>query len=137
MYHRIVYAADLSKEGELAARKAWELANQFDARLFLVHVIECVVTYTDDGAVKIDNPDKDKAKLALERMGAEYGVAAADQILIVGDKKTEILQKAEELEADLIVFGSHSLHDKQAFSSSMANAILLGAKCDAVVVRFE
>lgn len=137
MYRRILYAANLTANDEQASRKAWELANQFDAKLFLVHVIECVVTYTDDGAVKVENPDKEKAEAALARLAKEYCVPKDDQFVIMGDKRKDILKKAKDLEVDLIVFGSHSLHDSSAISSSTANAILLGAHCDAVVVRFN
>ncbi len=45
MYKHILLATDLVRTGEGVARRARELATQFDARLSLAYVIEPFTTY--------------------------------------------------------------------------------------------
>jgi universal stress protein A len=57
------------------------------------------------------------------------------QHLIFGRPEAEIHRVAEELEADLIVVGSHGRHGLALLLGSTANGVLHGAKTDVLAVR--
>lgn len=135
MYQRILLATDLSEGCKSIAKKASELANHFDAKLYLVHVIEPIPAYGYPGVTEIKSPYIDEAKKSLGQLGSDLLVPEENQIILVGPTKKEILKKAKELEIDLIVVGSHGRHGLAHLLGSTANAILHGAECDVVTVR--
>ena len=54
-----------------------------------------------------------------------------------GRVSSEVLFYAEQNNVDLIVKGSHGRHGLELLLGSIANAILHGAKCDVLAVRFK
>lgn len=132
MYKRILLGADLASHGEGAMRKAWELANQFDARLYIVHVVESLGGEGDSPLQE----KKAKAEKALAALADTHFVPKEHLFLLEGSPTELLLEKADELKVDVIVVGSCSLHCTIGKSGSTATAILHGAKCDVVVVRF-
>jgi universal stress protein A len=54
----------------------------------------------------------------------------------IGHISSEILAFAENEHVDLIITGSHGVHGLQLLLGSTSNAILHGAKCDVLAVRF-
>lgn len=134
MYHRILYATDLSPNSKAVARKAWELANDFDAQLYFVHVIEFMPPNLTAGMMEVESPDIDNAKKVLSELGKEYMVSDDHQFVLLGLTKTEILKKAKELNIDLIVVGRHIRHGISRLLGSTVNGILHDAECDVVTV---
>jgi universal stress protein A len=135
MYQRILVATDLSEHGNETVRKAWELANQFDARLYIVHAIEPIPAYGYEGITVIESPYIDHAKDELKKLADNYSIPEENQFTLIGPIKFEVLNKAKELNADLIVVGSHGHHGLTRLLGSTANAIMHGAECDIVMVR--
>lgn len=137
MYFKILLATDLTKDGHKVDRKAWELANQFDAKLFIIHVIEPIPAYGYPGVTDIESPHIEEAKAEMKKLAGEFMVPDDRYFVEVGPTKTLILDKADEIDADLIVVGSHGRHGLSRLLGSTANAILHGAKCDVVTVRYK
>ncbi len=137
MYKHILLATDLSKDGEIAADKARELANLYQAKLSILHVIEPIPTYGYIEIAELEEARREEVNQALVKLSQRLQVQALDQHIEVGLTKHQILRKAKDLNVDLIVVGSHSHHGLSILLGSTANAILHNAECDVMVVRFK
>lgn len=137
MYKNILFATDLSKDSELAADKARELANLYGAALSLLHVIEPIPTYGYVEIAELEEARRDEVNQVLSTLGQRLQVPALNQHIEIGLTKHQILKKAHELGIDLIVVGSHTHHGLARLLGSTANAILHNADCDVMVVKFK
>jgi universal stress protein A len=67
---------------------------------------------------------------------ARHGILPDRVTVLFGRPATEILARAEQLGAELIVIGSHGRHAlARMILGSTANGVLHGASCDVLVVR--
>src|SRR5262245_65982766 len=109
----ILVPTDFSEAGEEALDFACELARPFGATVHLLHVIaiptlgvpELGVALTStviDSMVK-DNQDLLEALIARKKSCAPFG----EPLLRTGDARHLINESAKELNADLIVMGTH------------------------------
>ena len=76
-----------------------------------------------------------QAKQQLSALGLRHKIPAEQQHIVLGRPETEIHNVAEELDADVIVIGSHGRHGLALLLGSTANSVLHGAKCDVLAVR--
>ena len=112
------------------------------AELSIIHVIE-PLPYASDELITVYNYEelsKATSEIARKRMQpVKERLAVLDSQLLIatGHVSTEILLYAEKKEVDLIITGSHGRHGLQLLLGSTANAILHGAKCDVLAVRFK
>lgn len=137
MYTHVLAPTDLTDDGKETVHKAWELANQYDAKLSLVHVIEPIPAYGYPGMTDILSPHIEQAKVDLAQLGEELNIPVEDQHVELGPTKVSILHLAEKLKADLIIVGSHGRHGISRLLGSTANAVLHGAQCDVLTVRHD
>lgn len=140
MYKTILFAADFDEVGQHAAKKAKKIAADNSAELYLVHVIEPLPAYAYpgfSGFAEIEQSLEDNAAKELKQLGADLGVDEAHQKLEIGSTRNEVTRVADEINADLIVAGSHGKHGIALLLGSNANAILHAAKCDVLVVRAD
>lgn len=138
MYKKILFATDFDEVGLAAARKARKIADENNAVLHLVHVIEPIPAYAYPGFAgftEIELPIREQAEEELKKLGAELKVDAKHRYLEFGSTKHEVLRIAAEIHADLIVAGSHGKHGLMLLLGSTANAIMHGAECDVLIVR--
>lgn len=137
MYKHILFATDLTEETEYLLNKVRTVCSLTKAKLSLIHVVEPLpgYSYAYLGIEDIEGQLINEARQAIEKLGAQLNVNANDQFIEVGPTKTKILKVAEEINADLIVCGSHGRHGLSLLLGSTANAILHGAKCDVLTVR--
>lgn len=139
-YKNILVAVDFTDSTNQVIRRAIELKEQFDAVLTLIHSVECTETvYTGDLVVPMDvGLCEELAKQAhskLDELVAANSLSGTKAIVSEGIPKREILQAAKELEADLIVVGSHGRHGLQLLLGSTANGVLHQTECDVLAVR--
>jgi universal stress protein A len=78
---------------------------------------------------------QDTAKKHLAEFSSSLGIEDEDRHLIFGRPETEIQTLAKEIDADLIVVGSHGRHGFALLLGSTANGVLHGATCDVLAVR--
>jgi universal stress protein A len=137
MYKHILFATDLTEDTDHLVKKVTQLCALTHGKLSLVHVVEPLpgYSYAYLGIEDIEGQLISEAKSAMEKLGVLLNVAVADQYIEVGPTKTKILQTTEDIQADLIVCGSHGRHGLSLILGSTANAILHGAKCDVLTVR--
>jgi len=138
-YNHILLATDFSEGTEYVAAKARELATQMDAKLTLLHVVEPLpgYGYAFIGSAEIETHIVEEAKKRIMRLGEKIAVDDQDQRIELGPTKIEITKVAKEINADLIVIGSHGRHGFARLLGSTANAVVHNAKCDVLTVRIK
>jgi universal stress protein A len=138
-YRKILIAVDLSEESTLVAQRAHSVAAGTDAQLHVIHVIE-PLSFAYGGDIPMDfsgiqDEIHQQAQQQLQRFAAAQGLAEDNQHIVLGRPEVEIHAKAEELDADLIVVGSHGRYGLALLMGSTANGVLHGATCDVLAVR--
>ncbi len=139
-YQKILVAIDLSPETEKILGQAIELSRQNGAELSLINVVEHVTSIydTEFGFPETPNIEQDlsdKAMERLEQVKQEHQISDAKSFVRIGAAKHEIVNLAHDLDADLIVIGSHGRHGLQLLLGSTANGVMHLATCDVLAVR--
>ncbi len=129
----ILVALHFSENPEEVLRRSLSVAKKYDAKIYTIHVIEDMprqTLYYD--AYRIWEEFRDKAvKETLEHMnkyllklGEDFDDIEA--IIEVGNPTDKILQKAEELGADLIIVGHHVRKGiiKQMITTSVSEKVV-------------
>lgn len=138
-YQKIVTAIDLSEESALVVKRANAIAGRNEAELHLVHVIEPLsLAYGGDIPMDfsgVQDQLQEQAEKQLQTFGERYKIPAERLHLMIGRPESQIHQLAEDIEADLIVVGSHGRQGLALILGSTANGVLHGARCDVLAVR--
>jgi universal stress protein A len=142
-YKHILLAADFSEHGEAVAERAKDLAEKYQAKLSIVHVMDNLLI--TDAAYGSTIPfDLDltaelmaAAKKRMANMADKLNIAEDCRWLETGSPKLEIIRVAEENNVDLIVVGSHGRHGFALLLGSTANGVLHHAQCDVLAVRLH
>ncbi len=151
---KILYATDLSTNSALAFRHAVDCAEKHDAEIFVLHVLERIPS-ADDWLLK-DSPlgtdlkkvyDAEKADAAEKIRNAinefcrrelkdKPAILQRVTIQVVeGNPAAEILAKADELDPEMLVMGTHGKGFlAQAFLGSVAKKVLDRVKIPVVIV---
>ncbi len=143
MYKHILVATNLTPEADQIGQKALEAAKKWNAKLSLVHVVDYSPMMYGGGefALPIDAELEQnltaEAKTNVNQQGKKLGVKEADQWIVKGHTKDEIVDLAEKLKADLIIVGSHDKHGLALLFGSTANAILHAMPCDVLAVKLS
>lgn len=140
-YQHILLAVDYSGHSDAIARRAKDLAEKYQAKLSLIHVLDnipmpdtgygTVIPLTEDSGYELLEAEKAK----LMQIGDRLGIARIDRWLIWGTPKQEIAAFAEQERVDLIVIGSHGRHGLSLLLGSTANSVLHYAGCDVMAIR--
>jgi universal stress protein A len=141
--NQIVCCTDFSDHSEAAFQTALELAQKFEAKLYMIHVLPPVVNpmITDAELMIAEHPDENLVVSLNERMQEVYGdrvPATIDYELIVrdGHVSTEIIRFIEETDADLAVVGAFGLSGMGlVLFGSVAKRISHKAPCSVMIVR--
>jgi universal stress protein A len=138
-YKKILVAIDLSDDSAQIAQRAQAVAGSSAAELHLIHVIE-PLSFAYGGDIPMDfsgiqDEIHQQASQQLQRFGDAHQISQHNQHIVMGRPEAEIHSKAEEIEADLIVIGSHGRHGLALLLGSTANGVLHGALCDVLAVR--
>lgn len=138
MYKHILFATDLLNEHVVQAEKAADIAKQFHAKLYLLHVIELpasVMVAQGLGFTELASPSKEDATTVLSMLGEQLGIPSNHLFVEIGSVKEKILEKAKDLDCQLIMLGSHSASAINFSLGGTANAIVHHAKCDVLTLR--
>jgi len=138
-YTTLLLAVDLSDESTPVAERAKAMAQANGADLHIIHVIE-PLSFAYGGDIPMDfsgiqEEIHQQAKAQLTGFGSSCGVSEDKQHIVLGRPEVEIHSLAEELNADLIIVGSHGRHGLALLMGSTANGVLHGASCDVLAVR--
>lgn len=145
MYKHILFATELNETKSYIEDKVMQLQQLTKAKVSIIHVVEPIpeVYYGSIyGAVpNLNATDSNKlleehAKNLLQPLAKRLNISTQNLHIPVGHISSEILAFAENESVDLIITGSHGVHGLQLLLGSTSNAILHGAKCDVLAVRF-
>jgi len=141
-YQHALVAVELDPKTDMALmKKAKSLTESFGAKLTLVHAVEHMSSYGAAYGVAagadIEEMLLENAQESMTKLGSSLGVSADQQIIKTGPAKVIVLEEAKSRGVDLIIIGSHGRHGLRLLLGSTANAVLHGAKCDVLAIRFK
>lgn len=130
----ILLATDFRSTSQEAARVAVRLASAFGSRLNLLHVIEPVPSWSV--ALQLfQEQATELLRQAADNLTAQ-NVVAADQLVVAGPPGDLIIQKAQELDVDLILMGTGEESRFERYSTgSVAEEVLELAPQPVLAVR--
>ncbi len=140
MYTHILHATDLSDDHFDMCQQAADIARCFQAKLFLLHVIEpppSLQLAQGLGFAEFDHPIKDDAIAVMRVLGEALHIPESQQFVEIGSIKMQVIQKIKELACQLIIIGSHTPSKLPAFLGSTAHAVAHHAPCDVLTLRTE
>ena len=139
MYQNILLAVDLGDGTSEIARRAGDLARIHGAKLSVLHVVEYIpVEPMGEAILPAINFEDDLVKTARRRLQdllAETGLQDCDSEVVVGSVKSEIVRRASDAGADLIVIGSHERHGVSVLVNLTEDTVLHASPCDILAVR--
>lgn len=127
MVQHILVAHDLSPEADLALRRGAQLAQQNQARLSLLHVLD----KNAEAAVE------QQAREYLQPRLRECGFDTLEPWIRRGQPSEEVLTQARGLEVDLLVLGQHHRQSPLGFSGTTLERILLATPSPLLLVIGE
>lgn len=141
-YKHILIALDLSNEAKQVAERGRDLADRYNARLSLIHVVEPIIVDNSYDLMtslpaELDDSLQERASTFLAKISDQLNLADVQQIVTLGSTRSEIFRIAQEQAMDLIVVGTHGRHGVGLFLGSTANSILHGTPCDVHAVRIH
>jgi nucleotide-binding universal stress UspA family protein len=124
---KILYATDLSENARHAFGYAISLADRYDAKITIIHIVEKLTPFAkalvEDivGSEKMDTLRVEKESKIIESIrqrladfcqqaiqeAPQCSLAVENTIVETGQPVDEIIRYAEEIDADMIVMGSH------------------------------
>lgn len=140
---KIVCCVDFSENASRAFDQALEVAEKFEAKLYVVHVLPPVMNPVL-ADLDLHWPDEPKESLILkleEKMGRDYASRIGDKVdsefvVLDGHVSSEILAFLEERSVDLVVVGSYGASGVSlVVFGSVANRIAHKAPCSVLIVR--
>ena len=135
---RILLATDDSREAQLAATTAVDLANSTNSELQVVHVGELeptILAYTEEEPAQHVREARELLDEQVRRI-EEAGGTVKEAHLRLGRADEEILQLAEEIGAGLIVMGSRGRgRIRRALLGSVSDSVVRHAHCPVTIVR--
>jgi nucleotide-binding universal stress UspA family protein len=145
---KVLLATDGSPEVVRAARMATELSNKLGPEMHLVYVEPTPGVYgLPERAIyapDTQNHLEEVERYAQERLGEEaakirkYGGEVTAIHPKTGRPDVEIVRLAEELDAGLVIVGSHGFgHFKRVLLGSVSDSVVRHAWCSVLVVRGE
>jgi nucleotide-binding universal stress UspA family protein len=141
----ILYATDLSKNSAYAFRYAVNSAQKHDAKIHILHVIEALPSAAEGlmtqyiGEERLRKMRKDTEKNLLKRIRERLRQFAKRELkrdpktlkkvgsieVVYGNPAAEIPHKAEEMNADVVILGTHGKGViRHAFLGSVSEQVL-------------
>lgn len=140
-YHCILCAVDLNPENIQVLDGALRAAGGVVDHVHLIHVCEHPITGYGEAISSNHLVSEIRIKEGvyprLESLAQHGGIPASHIHIEFGRPATVIHECAKNLNADLIVTGSHGKNGLQLLLGSTANAVVHGAHCDVLNIRIR
>lgn len=140
-YKNILVAIDDSEHADMALDRAIQLADEFDSKLLIAHVIDEIYIYSPHGhIVEIEADIRPQIEVMLKKQqqkAYDAGVKNVEIIMVKGKPKVVIANDlVEENDIDLVVMGATGLSriDKLLVGST-SEYVIRKANCEVLIVR--
>ena len=141
-YRRILVAADLTRETDQVLAEAIRIQQRFDAELYVMSVVRPLAQVYHgldfSNAVEasmFETEAHSRYERHLQKYADGFGIPATRTIVRQGEPISEIHATLDDLDADLLVLGTHGTHGPALLLGSTSNAVLHGIRCDVMAVR--
>ncbi len=134
----VLLATDGSREAQLAAATAADLARRTDSELHLIHVGELRPTFLAQTELEPAQLERQARELLDEqvRRVEEAGGTVEEGHLRLGRADEEIVDLAQSIGAGMIVMGSRGRgRIRRALMGSVADSVVRHAHCPVTIVR--
>jgi nucleotide-binding universal stress UspA family protein len=134
----ILLATDGSREAQLAAATAADLASRTDSELHLIHVGELRPTFLAQTELEPAQLERQARELLDEqvRRVEEAGGTVEEGHLRLGRADEEIVDLAQSIGAGMIVMGSRGRgRIRRALMGSVSESVVRHAHCPVTIVR--
>ncbi len=126
----ILHAADFSEASSPAFTLACELARDYQCRFVILHVVAPAIIAFGEGVAPASSNDAiDAAWIHMNRLAVPEALTRTERRIVEGDAAAEILRIAAEVDAGLIVLGTHG--------RTGLNRIFLGSVAEQVIRRAD
>ncbi|HMP16800.1 MAG TPA: universal stress protein [Gemmatales bacterium] len=127
----ILHPTDFSRHSQAALEVASALARDYEARLVILHVAQVPVL---DGSMVVDAAiTKRDAEALLQALEVPAGIQQVEKrcdMVELGDSDQAIVKVAGEIQADIIVMGTHGRTGlKRLLLGSIAEHVMRHAPC--------
>jgi universal stress protein A len=141
-FERILVPIDFSEHSLKAFRTALEFAQQFDAELILVHVIEQFIypgDWTYPPVATSDFAAEKRTEIAAHLKALAAGShLRTTEIVRIGRAWQEIVEIAKEYKPDLLIVATHGYTGlRHVLLGSVAEKVVRHAPCPVLTVRAE
>lgn len=137
-FARILVAVDGSDSAKNAFEKAIHLALRCNAKLDVIHVVQCELGGDSALIFELMDEIKDNAKQILEQCKnqANKNNVVIDVMLEIGDPARIIVKTAKDGNNDLIIIGNRGMSAfKELLVGSVSLKVMHHANCPVMVVR--
>jgi len=137
----VLVPVDFSKESILAAKFGASLAEEYNSKLYLLHVLEPLHSSVRAEISDFDLFQQrmiDQAKEDLEKVvpAAVKQRLEVEEVLEIGQPQYVIVEKAKELGVDVIVIATHGRTGlAHVLLGSVAEKVIRHAPCPVFVIR--
>jgi nucleotide-binding universal stress UspA family protein len=138
---KILLATDGSREAELAARTAADIAQKTDSELHVVHVLASPLATHDPSSfepevwARLELRERKTLEDVVGKIESSGGKVEGSHHT-TGRPAAEIVALAEEIGAGLIVMGARGVGGiRRALTGSVSDAVVRHAHCPVLVVR--
>ncbi|MDF1781089.1 MAG: universal stress protein [Alcanivoracaceae bacterium] len=139
-YTKILVAIDCSDDTPALLRRAASLSTQKNS-IHLIHVIEpLALAYGADVPMDVSELQHNLTQRAQEtaiKYADEFDIPHDNVFVELGSIEKAIQDKADKLEAELIIVGSHTRTGWAVLLGSTAKGLVPGAHCDVLAVKIE
>lgn len=146
-YQTVLVAVDFSQHSEKAIARAKQLAAMYEAELHLLHVIEEPMYPVFDDVSLTTSPGawfpevletlQKASTQKLHHLAETNQIPTTDCHLLTGFPKTQIIDYANQIQADLIVMGRHGMSFLDKLIGSTTDSVLHQAQCDVMAVTLD
>ncbi len=135
--HRILVPMKLGIIGEEMLATAVKLASEHGAEVQALHVIRVPLEQALDARMLEEDERADEALAEAKLLGADHGVVVEGTTVRARAIGSAIVERALEVDADLIVLGSAPRWRRQSrFFSPTVDYVLRRAPCEVLIVAF-
>ena len=136
-YSNILVAVDIFAQSNVVIEKALNIAKS-PKNLSIIYVTVPMVNYQPFGMAYEGDFFNDlclQSKEKLKEIAQTYAIPSSQIYSPVGNPADEIHTIAQDINADLIVMGTHGRSGLKLLLGSTANGVLHGVKCDVLAVK--